>query len=108
MKKIVKLLACLLVLLTLCACGGKKYTGTADGMHGKVEVTITVEDGKVTACEAKGDGETAELWAKVAASLPQAVVDGNSADVDAVAGATVSSKAFKAAAHEAFKAAGLE
>ncbi len=108
MKKIVKVLVCLLVLLTLCGCGEEKYTGSAKGMHGTVEVTITVKDGKVTKCEATGAEETAELWAKVNAALPNAVVEKNSADVDAVAGATVSSKAFKEAAKAAFKAAGLE
>jgi len=108
MKKIVKLLVCLLVLLTLCGCGGEKYTGSAKGMHGTVEVTITVKDGKVTKCEATGEDETAELWEKVNEALPKAVVENNSADVDTVSGATVSSKAFIEAAHAAFKAAGLE
>jgi len=108
MKKIITLVLCLAMLLSLCACGEKQYTGTADGLHGEVKVTITVKDGKVTACEASAPDETAELWAKVEASLPAAVVSNNSADVDTVSGATVSSKAFIEAAHSAFKAAGLE
>ena len=61
-------------------------------MGGDVTVTVTMSGDKITKVEAKGDKETKEIGGKAIAELPAKFVEKNSADVDVIAGATVTSK----------------
>ena len=84
------------------------YTGTqtasATGM-GDLSVTLTFENGVVTDCEVDASNETAGIGQEAAAELAQAIVDGNTPNVDAVASATITSDAVVEAAQACFDAA---
>lgn len=111
-------LACMML---LSACGGSapaatteaaapaaaSYTGTAQGMGGDVSVTLTIENGVITDCVATGDKETDGIGSVVIAQFPTQVVEGNTINLDAVSGATITSNAFIEAAKAALTAAGL-
>ena len=111
-------LACMML---LSACGGSapaatteaaapaaaSYTGTAQGMGGEVSVTLTIENGVITDCVATGDKETDGIGSVVIAQFPTQVVEGNTINLDAVSGATITSNAFIEAAKAALTAAGL-
>ena len=111
-------LACIML---LSACGGSapaatteaaapaaaSYTGTAQGMGGEVSVTLTIENGVITDCVATGDKETDGIGSVVIAQFPAQVVEGNTINLDAVSGATITSNAFIEAAKAALTAAGL-
>ena len=83
------------------------YTGTAQGLGGEVSVTLTIENGVITACTATGDKETAGIGTVVIEQFPAEVVAGNTVNLDAISGATVTSNAFIEAAKAALVAAGL-
>lgn len=114
MKKFAKLFLAAALMLTMTACGNTDsfkagaYTGEAEGFHGPVTVELTLDENKtitavnVTSTETEGIGETA------IDVLSEKVVAGNTLAVDAVAGATISSEAFVAAATAALEAAGLK
>ena len=105
-------LACMML---LSACGGSapaatteaaapaaaSYTGTAQGMGGEVSVTLTIENGVITDCVATGDKETDGIGSVVIAQFPAQVVEGNTINLDAVSGATITSNAFIEAAKAA-------
>lgn len=84
------------------------YTGTqtasATGM-GDLSVTLTFENGVVTDCEIDASNETPDIGQVAAEDLAQAIVDGNTPNVDAVASATITSDAVVEAAQACFDAA---
>ncbi|MDO5376809.1 MAG: FAD-dependent oxidoreductase [Clostridia bacterium] len=73
------------------------YTAGAQGMLSTVEVTVTVSDSAITEVTIDASGETPDLGTEVAAPLSEAILAAQSADVDGIAGATVSSNAVKQA-----------
>ena len=83
------------------------FTGTAKGLGGDVTVTLTLEDGKITACTAEGANETVGIGSVVIDTFPGMVVESGSIAVDAISGATITSDAFVEAAAAALTAAGL-
>lgn len=59
MKKFASVLLSMMLATGLAAgASAETYTGTAQGMGGDVSVTLTVEDGKITAAEVVGENET--------------------------------------------------
>ena len=74
--------------------GKETLTGTAEGFGGEVSVTVVREGGKIVSVEVKGDGETPGIGTNAIDQLPEKIVAANSADVDVVAGATVTSNAI--------------
>ena len=84
-----------------------EFTGTAQGLGGDVNVTLTLEDGKITGCTADGANETVGIGSVVIDTFPAVVVESGSIAVDAISGATITSDAFVAAAAAALTAAGL-
>ena len=116
MKKIVSVvLAALMVCALFAAAGAETYTGTVKSNigPGDVSVTITVEDGKVTAAEVAGDTETPGI------GLPP-IEDGTYAKmlvedyanddgvIDNIASATMTTAAVQDAFNKALEAAGLK
>ena len=78
------------------------YTASGKGIGGDVPVTVTVEGGKITAVEVGDNSETQGIGSKAIEQLPDAIVAANGTDgVDAVAGATVTSKAIFSAVNDA-------
>ncbi len=87
------------------------YTGTqtasAKGMNGDVTVTITFENGVATACDVDASTETESLGQAAAPTVADAIVAGNTPNVDAVSGSTVTSNAIMEAAKACYDAAGI-
>lgn len=76
------------------------YTAAAKGYTSEVTVTLTITGGRISAVEADASGETPALGGKAAAQLAEAILAKGSANVDAVAGATMTSDAVIAAAKD--------
>ena len=109
MKKILSLvLAAMLVCASACAYAYTPgtYEATAKGFGGDVKVTVTVDEEKITAVTAEGASETTGIGSNAIEQLPAKIVEAGSADVDGVAGATITSGAVKEAAAAAIAAAG--
>ena len=68
-----------------------EYTAEVDGQEGPMTVKTTVADGKIAAVEVVSNNETQSIAAPALESVPAAIVDGNTCDVDVVAGATLTS-----------------
>lgn len=103
-------LACLMPLMALADAmpADGVYEGSANGMGGAVKVTVTVSDGKITAVEVGEHNETAGISDPAIEQIPAKIVEAQSADVDAVAGATVTSEAIKEAVKAALSGEGTQ
>ena len=115
MKKFLSLLLALTMLLTLCGVASAEagvFTGVGDseiGGKGAIEVAVTVdENGAVTAIEVTKNGDTAGISDPAVAQIPGLIVEQQTANVDAVAGATKTSDAIMAAVLDAVTKAGLD
>ncbi|WP_312698788.1 FMN-binding protein [Sedimentibacter sp.] len=86
--------------------GKETLTGTAEGFGGEVSVTVVREGGKIVSVEVKGDGETPGIGTNAIDQLPEKIVAANSADVDVVAGATITSEAIIKAVKSALESNG--
>ena len=83
------------------------YTAEGKGIGGKVPVTVEVKDGKVATVTVGDNSETQGIGSKAIEQLPEAIVAANGTEgVDAVSGATVTSKAIFTAVDEALEQAG--
>ena len=110
MKKITALfLALCMVLGTMAFASAETLTASAQGFMSSVKVTVTVEDGKVTALEVNDSGESYKEGTAVTSmdELVAAIVANGSAEgVDALTGATYTSNAVLAAVTDALAQAG--
>ena len=83
--------------------GGEKiytpgtYTASAQGMESAVTVTIKVDETKILEAAVDTAGETEGLGKPVGEKMAQEILEKQSIEVDTVSGATVTSKAAKAA-----------
>ena len=104
MKKLVSLLMALVLVLSAAGFAMAEgyvpgtYTAAKNGFGGEIVVTMTVDEAAITAVEITGEGETAGIGSRAVEELDDAILAAQSADVDGVSGATVSSDAIKAAA----------
>ena len=81
--------------------------GTGVGKHGDVTVAVTFDSGKIMDIKIVKQQENPVLAAKVFTDLKQHVIDTNSVQLDAISGATFSSKGFLDAVADAAKKAGV-
>ncbi len=117
-KRAASLVLALGMTFSLAACGGSSsstseasadggiytpgtYTGEAQGFGGTVSVTITTDANSITAVEVVGNDETPTVGGAHLEELGQMVLDAQSAEIDGVSGATVTSTAVKEAAQKA-------
>lgn len=77
------------------------YEGTAKGFGGDVKAVVVIGDAGIESVELTGDGETPQLGGEALKTLAPAFVEAGSADVDGVAGCTISSTAAKEAVQAA-------
>ena len=77
--------------------GDGVYTAVTQGFGGDVTVTVTVTGGKVTACEILGEKETPSIGGAALETLKGQILTTGSAQIDGVAGATMTSGAVKTA-----------
>ncbi len=111
LKKPLSLLCALAMILSLAACGDKKdnesgiytpgtYTGEAQGFNGTVTAKITVDANAITGVELEGPGETESIGQAALPELAEQVKE-KGAEIDAVAGATMTSNGIKEAVSKA-------
>lgn len=85
-----------------------QYVGASDsGMGGQMLVKVTLDGSTITNVEVVEHHETAGIGTPAIETIPSAIVEANSADVDVVAGATMSSRAIIDATKDALAKAGL-
>lgn len=77
------------------------YTGTGKGMHSNIAVTVTVEGGAITSVTVDSHDETPGVSDPAIEQIPAAIVAAGSTDVDAVAGATLTSNGIIEAVNNA-------
>ena len=106
MKQLKLALAFLLTATLLLGCGAAAYADTgsasAPGLDETVTVSVTVEDGVITAAEASTDKAEETVGRQALTDLPAAMVEQNTVSVDGVSGATATSNAILAAAAQAY------
>lgn len=109
-KNAIALLLAVMMLFTVSASAmtAGTYEGEAQGMMGKVQVSVTVTDTAITAVTVTAQQETESVAKGALETIPDAIVANQSLIVDAVAGATVTSKAIIAATEAALVAAGAD
>jgi len=83
--------------------GGETLTGTAKGFGGDVTVQVVMSGGKIVDVKAEGANETQGIGSNAIDQLPGKIVEANSADVEVVSGATVTSNAIIEAVKSAIK-----
>ncbi len=83
-----------------------EYTATAEGNNGPIEVKVTFDAEAITAIEVVKHSETAGIYETALETLPQLIVEGQTLNVDTIAGATASSQALLAAVEDAVRQAG--
>jgi uncharacterized protein with FMN-binding domain len=98
-----------LAVLVSCSSGSKwrdgAWHGKAEGVHGAMQVTVTVERGRISRIVIDKQEEAAGVTDVAFARIPQAIIKHQSPKVDAVTGATGSSKAIMAAVEDALTGA---
>lgn len=125
-KRMISLLLASALLLSLAACGetpkepvatptpssaAGQYTdgifdGVGIGMGGDVSVTVTVENGKIIGVAVGENSETEGISTPAIEQIPTAIVEKQTAEVDTVAGATITSKAIMEAVKNALSGEG--
>lgn len=79
-----------------------EYAGVGTGgMGGEIVVKVTMDGDKIAAIEVLHHEETDGIGTPAIESLPQAIIDAQSTEVDIVSGATLTSKALIAAVEDA-------
>ncbi len=84
------------------------YTGTAKGFGGDVEVEVEVTENNIESLNVTGDHETENIGTFAVSMLPDKILAAQSVNVDAISGATVTSKAILRALQDALKQAGCD
>ena len=83
------------------------YTGSAKGMNGSVDVTVTLKDGAIEAITVDSQSETVGFGDVAVEKLPERIVENQSINVDSISGATITSAAIKTAVKEALTSANV-
>ncbi len=71
------------------------YTETAKGKKGNFDVTVIIFDGKISDIQIEDNKETPDIGAKAIAELPAEMIKGQTYEVDAISGATITSNGVK-------------
>ena len=111
MKKFAALVLAMLMVISAVgamAMTAGTYEAAAPGFHGDVKLAVTVDAEKITAIEVVEHSETEGIGSVALPQLVDAVVANQTIGVDSIAGATVTSDAFKAAMTAALEAAGAD
>ena len=111
MKKLVSLFLSLCLILGCMAFASADgytpgtYEAAAQGFGGDVKVSVTVDESAITDVAITGDSETPEVGGAALETLKQQILDAQSAEIDGVAGASITTGAVKEAAAKALEQA---
>lgn len=114
MKRLVAGFLAVLMVLVGCVAAGAEgmtpgtYTAEAEGFHGTIKLEVTVDAEAITGIEVVEHSETAGIGEAALPVLVESVLEHQTTGVDSVAGATVTSEAFKAALTDALNQAGAD
>ena len=113
-KKIIGITICILLALF---CGlaplvkkgasGKSYVANAQGFGGNIEVTVFVDGNTITDITYNAPDETPSVGGVAMSNLKTQIIEEQNSNVDAIAGATYSSKGFLEAVNAALDEAGV-
>lgn len=84
------------------------FEGEANGFHGPVKVSVTLEDGAITDVTVTEQAETYGVSDWSISEMPRRIVERQSWNVDVTTGATFSANAVKYAVKSALETAGAE
>lgn len=109
-KTLVSLLLITVMSMSLIGCGSSApayksgtHEGTAAGAMSDITVAVDIVDGKIATVDIVSQGETEGIADKALESVPAAIVEKNSTQVDIVAGATGTSEGIMAAVENALE-----
>ena len=103
-----KLLALALALCMITGCAlADTYVGAGKGNNGDIQVEVSFDGEKIESVTVKEHAETPGISDPALATIPGAIVEAQSVDVDAVAGATNTSNGIKLAVADAAAQAGI-
>lgn len=86
-----------------------EYTASATGYSGGLKVKVVIEDDKIQSVEIISHNEVGKQYYEEAiAKIPLAIVESQSTEVDAIAGATKTSKGIIKAVNKALEEAKLK
>lgn len=88
--------------------GARVWAATEPSMKGDIAVFTTIKDGAIVAVDVLDDVDTDGIRQTAVADVPARIVDQQNVEVDATAGATMTSLAIKAGVSDALDAAGLD
>lgn len=114
MKRLVAGFLAVLMVLAGCVAAGAEgmtpgtYAAEAEGFHGAIKLEVTVDAEAITSIEVVEHSETAGIGEAALPVLVESVLEHQTTGVDSVAGATVTSDAFKAALTDALTQAGAD
>ena len=114
-RRLSALAVCLMMTLALSACSGPSssasiykdgtYAGSAKGMNGDVTVEVKIASDKIESVIVTDHKETPGISDPAIETVPNAIVEKNSTEVDIVAGATFTSEAIINAVEQALEKA---
>lgn len=81
------------------------YEGIGEGLQGDIKVSVTVADGKIDKVEVKEHQESPGVSDPAIEKIPAAILEKQSAEVDAVSGVTYTSEGIKEAVEKALSQA---
>lgn len=84
------------------------YTGEATGYQGPLKAEVTIADEKITDITIVENVETVGIGTKALDAVPKSIIEHQSVAVDALSGATASSKAVLTAVTNALEGAGAD
>ena len=84
------------------------YEGEGQGMESTIKVAVTLSADRIEKIEVLESDETPAIGETALESLPQAVVDAQSTQIDSISGATITSQGFFDAVNAALTAAGVD
>ncbi|HHY17046.1 MAG TPA: FMN-binding protein, partial [Firmicutes bacterium] len=84
------------------------YEGTGEGLFGAIKVSVTVQGGKITAVKVLEHSETEGIADAAISRVPDAIIEKQTVDVDAVSGATYTSKGIIDAVKDALMAFAMD
>lgn len=71
------------------------YTAQADGYNGSFSVSVAISDGHISAIDADSHNETPDRGGVAIETMIPSMIDGQTYDVDATAGATITGEALR-------------
>ncbi len=78
-----------------------EYIGQADGFGGPVKVKVTMDGTKISKIDILSHNETPGISSPAFDTIPNAIIEAQSTEIDVASGATLSSKAIMAAVEDA-------